>query len=34
MKVTLGPGKIQMPEVGGEKRKFDIQILKVLIAAS
>jgi hypothetical protein len=30
MKVTLGPGKIQMPEVGGEKRKFDIQILTVL----
>jgi len=33
MKVMLSPGKIHMPEVGSQKRKFGIQILAVLIPA-
>ena len=34
MKVMLSPGKIHMPEVGRQKRKFGIQILAVLIPPS
>ncbi len=34
MKVTLSSGKMLMPEVGGQKRKFGIQILPVSIPAS
>ncbi len=34
MKVTLSPGKIHMPEVGRQERKFGIQIRTLLIPAS
>jgi hypothetical protein len=34
MKVTLSPGKMLMPEVGSQKRKFGIQICTVSIPAS
>jgi len=34
MKVILSAGKILMPEVGSQKRKFGIQILTVSIPAS
>jgi hypothetical protein len=34
MKVTLSSGKILMPEVGGQKREFGIQIRAVSIPAS
>jgi hypothetical protein len=34
MKVTLSPGKIHVPEVGGQKRKLGIQICAVSIPAS
>jgi hypothetical protein len=34
MKVMLSPGKMLMPEVGSQKRKFGIQILAVLIPAA
>jgi hypothetical protein len=34
MKVTLSSGKMLMPEVGGQKRKFGIQIRTVSMLAS
>ena len=34
MKVMLSPGKILMPKVSGQERKFGIQILTILIPAS
>jgi len=34
MKVTLRSGKMLMPEVGGQKRKFGVEILTVSIPAS
>jgi hypothetical protein len=34
MKIILSSGKMLMPEVGGQKRKFGIQILTVSVPAS
>jgi hypothetical protein len=34
MKVTLSSGQMLMPQVSGQKRKFDIEILTVSVPAS
>jgi hypothetical protein len=34
MKVTLSSGEMLMPQVGGQKRKFGVEILTVSIPAS
>jgi hypothetical protein len=34
MKVPLSSGKVLMPQVGGQKRKFGIEILAVSIPTS
>jgi hypothetical protein len=34
MKISLSSGKVLMPQVGGQKRKFSVEVLTVSIPTS